>query len=81
MDELTDGRIVRARLAVPLGRGSPRATEGRVCVEPGCGTRLSAYNSAAACWVHQEEYDRRRRLQLLGADRAPELLEGRVSTG
>jgi hypothetical protein len=28
--------------------------EGRVCVEPGCGTRLSRYNPAMYCWQHAD---------------------------
>jgi hypothetical protein len=26
---------------------------GRICAEPGCGTRLSVYNRAARCWQHE----------------------------
>jgi hypothetical protein len=26
---------------------------GRVCDEPGCGTRLSVYNSRERCWQHE----------------------------
>ncbi len=28
--------------------------EGRVCVYPGCDTRLSRYNAGDACWQHAE---------------------------
>ncbi len=29
-------------------------TEGRVCVQPGCETRLSVYNTGLRCWQHAE---------------------------
>jgi hypothetical protein len=28
--------------------------DGRVCRVRGCGTRLSRYNRAAVCWIHEE---------------------------
>ena len=32
------------------------ASEGRVCYEEGCGTRLSIYNSIHWCAVHERAY-------------------------
>jgi hypothetical protein len=35
------------------GRPSRRFKAGRVCREPGCGTRLSIYNSGKYCYQHE----------------------------
>jgi hypothetical protein len=37
------------------GRPSRRFAEGRVCAEPGCGTRLSIYNDGDYCYLHEPE--------------------------
>ena len=34
-------------------RASRSFGKGRVCREPGCGTRLSIYNSGKHCWKHE----------------------------
>jgi hypothetical protein len=34
-------------------RASRRFTSGRVCNEPGCGTRLSIYNDGRYCALHE----------------------------
>ncbi len=35
------------------GKGSHRRSEaGRSCLEPGCTTVLSTYNSSPTCWLH-----------------------------
>jgi hypothetical protein len=33
---------------------SPTATDDRVCVAPGCATKLSIYNLGSTCWQHAE---------------------------
>ncbi len=35
-------------------RASHSYSPGRICAEPDCGTRLSVYNRAAYCGVHEE---------------------------
>ena len=46
----------RSVAGTPFG-GSERPSrsfgKGRVCREPGCGTRLSMYNSGKYCYEHQ----------------------------
>ncbi len=37
----------------PLPRPNRKYTLGRVCAEPGCGTRLSVYNKWKYCWQHE----------------------------
>jgi hypothetical protein len=37
-----------------MPRPSRRSSEGRVCEEPGCETKLSVYNPKARCWQHTE---------------------------
>lgn len=37
-----------------LPRASQQQPEGRVCAQPGCGTRLSKYNRREKCWTHAE---------------------------
>lgn len=38
---------------VPTPADGPRTSErGRVCAEPGCGTRLSIYNPGELCFRH-----------------------------
>jgi hypothetical protein len=37
----------------PLPRPNRRFAEGRVCAEPGCGTKLSIYNKWNYCWQHE----------------------------
>lgn len=34
-------------------RPSRRFSAGRVCLQPGCGTRLSIYNEARYCYQHE----------------------------
>jgi hypothetical protein len=37
------------------GRGkdaASRASSGRLCDHPGCGTVLSTYNESPTCWLH-----------------------------
>jgi hypothetical protein len=41
------GRRVR-----PRGRAPRQMAAGRVCVEPGCSTRLSSYNRHDTCFRH-----------------------------
>jgi hypothetical protein len=36
------------------GKPSRRFASGRVCSRTGCGTRLSRYNPAATCSLHEE---------------------------
>jgi hypothetical protein len=45
-----------AATAVSLPRRSGEITQyehGRVCLDPGCATRLSTYNASSFCWLHQ----------------------------
>jgi len=37
----------------PLPRPTKKYTEGRVCAEAGCGTKLSVYNRWNFCWQHE----------------------------
>ena len=37
----------------PLPRPNRRFAQGRVCAEPGCGTKLSIYNKWKYCWQHE----------------------------
>ncbi|MGH2729348.1 MAG: hypothetical protein ACRDJI_01940 [Actinomycetota bacterium] len=37
-----------------LPRASKKYPQGRVCLHPGCETRLSTYNRRDRCWVHAE---------------------------
>ena len=36
-----------------LPRANRQYGEGRVCAEPGCGTKLSTYNKWQFCWQHE----------------------------
>lgn len=43
-------------LGTPFGRGERPSRSfgtGRVCRQPGCGTRLSMYNSGKYCYDHE----------------------------
>lgn len=42
------GEAVRA-----LPRRNRQWTQGRVCAEPGCVTRISIYNKSKYCWTHE----------------------------
>ncbi len=33
---------------------SPTTKPGRVCVAPGCATKLSIYNLSSTCWQHSD---------------------------
>ena len=43
---------LRASPVRPLPRQNRTWEVGRVCAEPGCGTRLSRYNRSTRCWAH-----------------------------
>jgi hypothetical protein len=45
---------IRGARAQALPRASRTYPPGRVCVEPGCETRLSTYNRRDRCWLHAE---------------------------
>lgn len=47
-------------------RRSGRESEGRVCAEPGCGTRLSVYNDLDHCSLHAPMVVPRMRGKVLG---------------
>jgi hypothetical protein len=55
---------VGAFVSPGTGRVSDRITaygHGRICEKPGCGTRLSTYNPALFCSLHDTADARRRR--------------------
>jgi hypothetical protein len=43
---------VKGRRPGHLPPPSQPQDEGRVCIEPGCETRLSVYNEGLRCWQH-----------------------------
>jgi len=47
-DERYRGAAVRT-----LPRANRRYASGRVCAEPGCGTKLSIYSKWRYCWQHE----------------------------
>jgi hypothetical protein len=47
-DERFRGAAVRT-----LPRANKRYKSGRVCADPGCGTKLSMYNKWQYCWQHE----------------------------
>ena len=51
-DERYRGAAVRS-----LPRPNRRYSSGRVCAEPGCGTRLSVYSKWSHCWQHEPAHD------------------------
>jgi WhiB family redox-sensing transcriptional regulator len=57
----------------PVRRASTRRTDTRprICGEPGCDTRLSAYNKTAFCSLHSQAHQPQRRSQQLRAATPP----------
>ena len=49
---MTDERF-RGAAVRTLPRANKRYTPGRVCADPGCGTKLSMYNKWQYCWQHE----------------------------
>ena len=49
---MTDERF-RGAAVRTLPRANKRYTSGRVCADPGCGTKLSMYNKWQYCWQHE----------------------------
>jgi hypothetical protein len=45
---------IRGSRPQALPRASQTYPEGRVCLHPGCETRLSTYNRRDRCWAHAE---------------------------
>jgi hypothetical protein len=48
----SDGAVGGTRIT-SIDRPSRRYAAGRVCLEPGCGTRLSIYNNGKFCYTHE----------------------------
>lgn len=51
-DEVYRGASVRS-----LPRANKRYEKGRVCAQPGCGTKLSIYSKWKYCWQHEPVHD------------------------
>ena len=49
----TDMESYRGGQVRSLPRPNRRYSEGRVCAEPGCETKLSIYNKWKYCWQHE----------------------------
>ena len=48
-----EGLPLRGAPIHPLPKRNRVWTTGRVCAEPGCITKISMYNRAKYCWVHE----------------------------
>ncbi len=53
MEQRSSERSVQATPLASHGRPPQTFREGRVCRHPGCGTRLSIYNSNQHCYLHE----------------------------
>ena len=51
--DFTGGSILRATVPLSVRKRRPSWQQGRQCAHAGCTTRMSIYNQAAMCWVHQ----------------------------